>query len=57
MVSATAENSKGVKFEELALGKDGEWDLLVLITDVKDRVRDGGDISCVHGFEFFIGIR
>jgi hypothetical protein len=41
----------------LALGKDGEWDLLVLITDVKDGVRDGGDVSSVHGFEFFIGVR
>lgn len=38
VVSTSAEDGKGVELKELSSGQDGQWNLLVLVSDVKDRV-------------------
>lgn len=57
VVATSSEDGKGVEFQELALRKNGQRDLLVLVKNVKHRVGDGGDIAGVDGFEFFFCVR
>lgn len=56
VVPASSEDSKGVEFQELAFGEHGQGDLLVLITNVKHRVGNGGDVAGVYGFEVFFSV-
>ena len=56
MVTSSAENGKGIEFKELSFGKNREGNLLVFISNIKDWVGDGGDVTGVHGLEVFFSI-